>query len=68
MKKKQNLVWMEVSKDKYELPIRVADSIGELAKMCHTTQNNISSQFYHYKAGRQKTCRFRKVEIDDEED
>lgn len=36
-------VWMKVTKDKYELPVAVADSANELARILNTTANNISS-------------------------
>ena len=37
-------LWLLVTKDKYELPILVADTANELAKMTGTTKNNVVSQ------------------------
>ena len=42
-------VWMKVSKDKYELPLCIADSAKELAKLCGTTENTIKSCVSHAK-------------------
>lgn len=49
-------IWMKVSHDKYELPIAVADSASELAKLCGTTPNVIYSQRSHFRAGRIDFC------------
>lgn len=61
-------IWMEVSKDKYQLPVCLADSVGELAIKCGCSQNSIMSAMSHYKAGRAKSCRFVKVEIEENEE
>ena len=37
-------LWLLVTKDKYELPLAVADTANELARMTGTTKNNIVSQ------------------------
>lgn len=42
-------IWMQVTKDKYELPVCIADSAEELAKMCGTTANSIKSSISHSK-------------------
>lgn len=42
-------IWMKVSKDKYELPLCIADTADELAKMCGTTANSIKSSISHGK-------------------
>lgn len=36
-------VYMKITKDKYELPIAVASTPDELAKICGTTRNAIMS-------------------------
>ena len=41
------VIWMKVTKDKYELPIAIADSVGELARVVGTTANCISSSICH---------------------
>ena len=60
--KKKN-IWLEVTRDKYELPVKIADSVEELAEMCGTSKNTIMSTISNWKKGRLKTCRFRKVEL-----
>jgi CYTH domain-containing protein len=60
-------IWMEVTRDEYELPVKIADSVEELAEMCGTSTNTIRSTISHWKKGRLKTCVYRKVEIEEEE-
>lgn len=60
------IVYMKVSKDKYELPEAVADSIKEMAVLQGITPNAIHSAFSQEKNNGIK-CRFVKVEIDDDE-
>lgn len=55
-------VYMRVTKDKYRLPVAMADTVKELAKMCDTTANSVSSAISHGSG-----C-FIKVEIEDDED
>ena len=62
---KKDCVWLMISDDKYELPLAVADTAVDLARMVGTTANAIRSSFDHYKHGATKSSRFRKVEIDD---
>ena len=59
-------VWMRVSKDKYEFPEVIADSIYELAEKCGTSVNSIRSQMSHYKAGRLKR-RYVCVDVPDDD-
>jgi len=61
------VVYIEVTKDKYELPVVVADSVNELARLCDTSVNNIYSRISHEEAGRYKS-KYKKVYIDDEEE
>lgn len=35
-------IYMKVTHDKYELPLFVADTMGELSRMCGTSVANIS--------------------------
>ena len=37
------LVWMKVTHDEYELPVAIADSCKELAKIVGKTSNTVSS-------------------------
>ena len=55
---------MKVSKDKYELPLAVADSASELASILGCSANTIYSSISHAKDGRQKT-QYRRVKIDE---
>lgn len=59
------VVYMEVTADEFELPIAVADSAGQLAKMCGTTKGTIFSLISHEKAGVQKS-KYKRVEIEDD--
>lgn len=54
-------VYMKVTRDKFRLPVAVADSVPELARMLGTNADNIHAAISH---GR-KT--FVKVEIEEEE-
>lgn len=42
-------IYMKVSDDEYQLPEAVADTIIELAKLCGTRPNCISSSMCHAK-------------------
>lgn len=61
-KDKSTYVYMEVTKDKYRLPVAIADSTKELAMISGTTMNVVSSTISH----NVKNGRFIKVRIDDE--
>lgn len=54
-------LWLEVTQDEYELPLRVADTARALAQMCGTSVNNVVSTASHYKAGRHQNTKFRSV-------
>jgi len=64
-------VYMAVTADKYELPICLADTVVELARMCGTSENTIYSQISHRKHGKIINCGLRtgqkylRVEIDE---
>lgn len=36
-------LYIKVTTDEFQLPVAVADTMRELALMCHTTENNIYS-------------------------
>ena len=55
-------LYMKVTKDKYELPIAVAESPRELAEMLGATRKTVSSCIS------KKLPTWKKVEIEDEED
>lgn len=60
-------LWICVSNDKYELPIAVADTAAELARMLGVKHNTILSATCNADAGRTKWCKYKKVVIDDDE-
>lgn len=59
-------IWMKVTKDKYELPVAVADSASELARKLGCNVNTIYSAMSHIRTGRNKGSIYKKVEIEDE--
>ena len=42
-------IWMKVTNDKYEYPVEIADSAGQLAIKCGTTAESIRSAIYQSK-------------------
>lgn len=60
-------IWMKVTADEYELPMAVADSAAELARMVGCNENCIYSVVSKIKKGKTKHGRYRKVEVDDDE-
>lgn len=67
-------IWMEVTPDEYELPLKVADSGGELARMYGLSPDTIYSSISHYKNRKRRNARLRerkrkfvKVEVNDDE-
>lgn len=61
------IVWLLVTKDKYQLPLEIADSAGELARKVGCSTNNIYSAVSHAKH-RGHNSRFVKVEIEEDEE
>lgn len=55
------MLWVAVSRDKYELPIAVADTIEELAEMCGVKVNTIRSYICHAKKNGYR-CKYIKIE------
>lgn len=53
-------VWMRVTDDKYELPVCIADTTTELARMCNTTPKSITSCIAHAKKDGRKSV-YKKV-------
>lgn len=58
-------LYVKVTDDKYELPIAVADSAGELAKMLGVKKNTVLTKISHGRQGIRTT--YHRVEIDDTE-
>lgn len=61
-----SIVWMKVSKDRLELPLAIADTAGELAKICNTSPGCIMSIVSKSKKGIIKNPGFVKIEIEDD--
>lgn len=62
-----NWVWMEVTRDRYELPVAVADSAAELAEITGKRKNTISSNISKQKQRNGKRpCQYVKVYIGDD--
>lgn len=59
------MLWIAVSRDKYELPLAVADTIEELAKMCGVKVHSIRSYISHAKKNGTR-CKYIMVEVEDE--
>lgn len=61
------IIWLKVSKDKYELPVDVADSAQELARKYGIKANTIHSAAKRYDTGELKSSIWRRVEVEEEE-
>ena len=57
-------IYLQVSKDKYELPIAVASSIKELSQICGVSEDCIRSGLSKVKRGRIKKSSYVCVDID----
>lgn len=61
-------LYMAVTKDRYELPIAVAGSAVELAKMVGTSADTVRSLISKNLYNGYKNSPFRRVEVDDDSD
>ena len=61
------ILYMKVTKDKYELPIAVAGTIRELAMMLGINENSVQQQFYRQKRYGMN-CGYVKIKIDEEDE
>ena len=59
-------VYMEVTTDEYQLPLAVADSPAELARLRGVSKNAVNVGCYKSKYKLRKTERYIAVEIDDD--
>lgn len=59
------ILYMEVTRDKYELPIFISPSAREVAENAGTDINTVYSLCSRHKRGVYKRTRFVKVEIGD---
>lgn len=53
---KGSRLWLKVSGDRYELPLAVADTAAELAKICGVTVSTIYSQMSRVRSGVLTSC------------
>ena len=58
-------VYMEITQDEYQLPLKVAENAYELANMCGVSRSCIYNYISQTNLGRIKNPRYIKVEIDD---
>ena len=56
-------LYMKVTRDKYELPVAVAETKAELARMLGRTRESVQSAFFHAKKYKNPT--YVVVEVDD---
>ena len=61
-------VYMMVTRDKYELPVYVADTLEKLSEMANVRVNTIAAVISRYKHGKTGSCIYRKVELEEDED
>ena len=62
---KENVIWMMVTRDEYELPVLIADSLDEMAALTGKSKTTISSCASHQKSGRSKRSLYVRVEVDE---
>lgn len=67
-RKTPKCLWVEISRDGLELPIVVAGSARELARLCNVKPNAIYSNVCAQAHGRIKDGRFRKIELEEGEE
>lgn len=61
-------LYMEVTSDKYELPVAVAESPKELAEMTNVNSSAIRSAIHHMKEPGRKRSKYVKLEVEDEDE
>ena len=61
-------LWLKVTKDKYELPLAVADTAAELGRMLGVSGNTIRTMACKYSKGKIKTSKYRKVVINEDDE
>ena len=60
------ILYMEVTTDKYRLPVAVAETLAELARLRKSTASSICKSIHHCQA-RHIEGKYIKVEIEDDE-
>lgn len=58
-------IYVMIAKDKYELPLAVADSVIELARIVGVTPNAISCEIWKHEHGHIKKSKYIRVESED---
>lgn len=53
---KYSKLWLKVTSDAYELPLAVADTAVELARLCGVTVNTIYAQMSRVRSGALPSC------------
>lgn len=61
--KKAKSIWMKITSDRFELPVAVADTAVELAKLCGVTANGIYSQMSRVRSGELESCPYLRITI-----
>lgn len=61
-----NKLYLAVTPDEYELPLFVADSAVELAKMFSTTANVVSSCISHNSSGKKAGVKFIRIVVEED--
>ena len=59
-------LYLKVTTDKYELPLVVADSQSELARICGISKSTVASSLCAVRNGRCNKSAYKEVEIDDD--
>ena len=61
------ILYIAVARDKYQLPMAVAETIEELARMIGASNSTIRSHLYKVKSGIVKKPRYEKVVIEEDD-
>lgn len=64
---KKKVLWIEITLDEYELPVAVADTSSELSRMRGYSRHKVAQDVIRWKNGKMPKCKYRKVEVDDDE-
>ena len=62
----RKLLYLKVTEDKYELPIAVAESQAELARMLGLKLNTVNCAYHFVRSGKYKNSSYKVVEVDDD--
>lgn len=61
-------LYLQVTDDRFEFPVAIAESQAELARMVGVSTNTIGSALCNLRSGRYKSSIYREVDIDDDID